>query len=190
MALFNVSKLHKLLWLNVSLTATANIWYIVLRLKAVMYVSDPFERRAIMSDKRIRILAILLTVLLAAGLLTCSVSALRSGAEDLGPLLSTPPGRVYNGLMVAYLLINLCGVTYIVRAHHFLPPAKAGVYFLSQAAVMAFCTLPFGFMLAGSGGVISTVPVQAALSAGRSLLMILAIGVAVSAFIKSKKWSL
>ena len=55
---------------------------------------------------------------------------------------------------------------------------------------MAFCTLPFGFMLAGSGGVISTVPVQAALSAGRSLLMILAIGVAVSAFIKSKKWSL
>ena len=61
MALFNVSKLHKLLWLNVSLTATANIWYIGLRLKAVMYVSDPFERRAIMSDKRIRILAILLT---------------------------------------------------------------------------------------------------------------------------------
>ena len=124
MALFNVSKLHKLLWLNVSLTATANIWYIALRLKAVMYVSDPFERRAIMSDKRIRMLIIFLTVLLAAGLLTCSVSALRSGAEDIGPLLSTPPGRIYNGLMVAYLLINLCAVTYIVRAHHFLPPAK------------------------------------------------------------------
>ena len=92
-------------------------------------------------------------------------------------------------MVLTYLLINLCAVTYTVRTHHLLPPAKAGLYFLSQAAVMAFCTLPFGFMLAGSGGVMSTVPVLAALSIGRSLLMILVIGVAVSAFIKSKKWS-
>lgn len=189
MALFNVSKLHKLLWLNVSLTATANIWYIGLRLKAVMYVSDPFERRAIMSDKRIRILAILLTVLLAAALLIRSVSALRGGGDDPSGIAPTPT-RLYDAMVLTYLLINLCAVTYTVRTHHLLPPAKAGLYFLSQAAVMAFCTLPFGFMLAGSGGVMSTVPVLAALSIGRSLLMILAIGVAVSAFIKSKKWSL
>lgn len=187
MALFNVSKLHKLLWLNVSLTATANIWYIRLRPKAVMYVSDPFERRDIMSDKRIRILAILLTVLLAAALLIRSVSALRGGGDPSA--IAPTPTRLYDAMVLTYLLINLCAVTYTVRTHHLLPPAKAGLYFLSQAAVMAFCTLPFGFMLAGSGGVMSTVPVLAALSIGRSLLMILAIGVAVSAFIKSKKWS-
>lgn len=186
MALFNVSKLHKPLWLNISLTATANIWYIRLRPKAVMYVSDPFERRDIMSDKRIRMLAILLTVLLAAALLIRSVSALRGG--DPSGIAPTPT-RLYDAMVLTYLLINLCAVTYTVRTHHLLPPAKAGLYFLSQAAVMAFCTLPFGFMLAGSGGVMSTAPVLAALSIGRSLLMILAIGVAVSAFIKSKKWS-